>query len=304
MIRATQWHCNMARAWQGIAICVIWICCHADYYSMTLTWCWLYLKFACPLPNVRVMPLLLSFCFPVLLPRMKDGRRPLLPMHGDACAVSESEPNQGEGKVSKHGHDIWRRSGNKSWKRRQSSRTLPPYYGYCDNIEVMFASRGSKDLRAKSVVSLPLSLGTKFQLFVLAMSLNNLCSKRAIFFFLRLYSGTPYSLWRCCAISANSLNNLSVWLAGYLIVSCLSVRNSGCTFLVSAMSLNNLSGNLVTSETRSACCWYSSLWAIKCYWYVSCFLRSCRDLIGLLYYYYLNKLNCFIIYYLRERGGH
>lgn len=272
---------------------------HCNLCNLNMLSCWLlvwrscdvvlYLKFACSLPNVRVMPLLLSFCFPVLLPRMKDGWRPLLPMHGDACAVSESKPNQGEGKVSKHGNDVWHRSGNKSWKCRQSSRTLPPYYGYCDNIEVMFASRGSKDLRAKSVVSLPLSLGTKFQLFVLAMSLNNLCSKQAIFFFLRLYSGTPYSLWRCCAISANSLNNLSVCLSGWLSHCLLPLCSKlCCTFLVSAMSLNNLSGNLITSETCSACCWYSLLWAIKCYWYVSCFLRSCRDLIGLLYYYYLN----------------
>lgn len=53
-------------------------------------------------------------------------------------------------------------------------------------------------------------------LFVLAMSLNNLCSKRAISIFLRLYCRTLYFLWCCCAISAKSLNNLSVCLASWL----------------------------------------------------------------------------------------
>lgn len=232
---------------------------------------------------------------------MKDGRGPLLPMHSDACAVSEGEPNQGKGKVSKHRHNVWLGSGNKYWKRRQSSRTLPPYYGYCDNAEVMLAISGLEGPTCK-VCGLPstysgdsLCLQCLWTIFVAnGPSPSSSGSTAELCIFSGVAARSLQSLWTIC---------LSVWLAGYPIVSCLCSK-LWLYFLVSAMSLNNLSGNLVTSETCSACCWYSSLWAIKCYRYVSLFLRSHTDLICLLYYYYLNKLNCFIIYYLRERGGH
>lgn len=39
---------------------------------------------------------------------MKEGGRPLVPMHSEACGVSEGERNQDKGKVDEHPEDYLR----------------------------------------------------------------------------------------------------------------------------------------------------------------------------------------------------